>query len=396
MRKLLYVLLIVMLLPLMGIGALLATGTIDTTSLRMMLNVMTGMGGEEVTEDLARQRFKVPEGFRLSVFVSDLPGVRFMRHTSAGDLLVTRPHRGDVLLLRKDSNRDGKPDGVETLLSDLKRPLGLDIYNDWLYIGESNQIIRVPFQQQSGVVSGAVEVLVTGLTDDGNHPLKTIRIGTDDKLYLSQGSTCNVCEEEDERRATMMRFNVDGSEGEIIATGLRNSVGFDWSPWDGGLYATDNGRDLLGDDYPPCELNRIEAGKFYGWPYLNGDNETDPDMGPDPFSDQRNGVPPAHAFRAHNAPLGISFIDSSNWPNDYERSALVALHGSWNRSEPDGYKVVSLHWDGATIEEKDFLTGFNIDSNIVGRPVDVAQAPDGSVYISDDYSGTIFRVEVLQ
>ena len=211
-------------------------------------------------------------------------------------------------------------------------------------------------------------------------------------LYLAQGSTCNICEEPDERRATMMRFAADGSDGRIIATGLRNSVGFDWAPWDGALYATDNGRDLLGDDFPPCELNEIVEGGYYGWPYFNGANLPDPDMGPDPLAGSREPLAPAHGFRAHNAPLGMGFVQGADWPAEYQRSALVALHGSWNRSEPDGYKVVSLHWGEGGIEERDFLSGFNQDGDISGRPVDVLQGPDGAFYISDDYAGAIYRV----
>ena len=179
---------------------------------------------------------------------------------------------------------------------------------------------------------------------------------------------------------------------EIVARGVRNSVGFDWAPWDGSLYATENGRDLLGENFPPCELNLIEDGQFYGWPYFNGDNVPDPDMGADPQAAERSPVPPVHAFRAHNAPLGIGFVDSRGWPGDFERVALVALHGSWNRSVPDGYKVVSLHFGADGIEERSFLDGFNRDGKILGRPVDVLQGPDGAVYISDGYAAAIYRV----
>ncbi|MGB1141651.1 MAG: PQQ-dependent sugar dehydrogenase, partial [Halioglobus sp.] len=139
-------------------------------------------------------------------------------------------------------------------------------------------------------------------------------------------------------------------------------------------------------------INRIEEGNFYGWPYFNGDNLPDPDMGADPRAGQRSPVPPVHGFRAHNAPLGMTFVDAGTLPADYARSALVALHGSWNRSSPDGYKVVSVHFDGDSMTERDFLAGFEQDGDISGRPVDVAQGPDGSIYISDDYAGAVYRV----
>ena len=371
---------------------LIASGTTSSSTLVMLLNALTGASGPQTNKQIIRQRYEVPEGFSISLYATDLPKARFLRFTSAGDLLVSRPHSGDIILLGRDEDGDGTPDSRETLVAELNRPLGMDIIDGWLYIAQSNQIGRIPFDEISGSITGEWEPVITGLTDNGNHWSKTIRIGQDNKLYLAQGSTCNICEEDDPRRATMMRFNLDGSEGEILATGLRNSVGFDWAPWSGELFATDNGRDLMGDNFPPCELNLIEPGRFYGWPYFNGDNIPDPDMGPDPLTKTRNPTAPAHGFRAHNAPLGMTFLDAAKLPPEYERSALAALHGSWNRSTPDGYKVVSLHWTDEGIEERDFLSGFNQEGNISGRPVDVAQGPDGNIFISDDYAGAIYRV----
>lgn len=392
MRKLLIALLAITSVVLFGLIGARLSGMISASSLPMILNVATGKGGDLVTEEAVQQRYQLPDGFSLSLYADNLPNARFMRFTSTGDLLVTRPHKGDIILLRRDSNNDGRPDAVETLLSDLTRPLGLDIKDDYLYYAESNRISKIRFDSVQAKTEGVATVVIDGLSDNGNHPYKTIRFGPDDKLYLSQGSTCNVCDEQDSRRATMMSFAADGSDAKVLATGLRNSVGFAWAPWSGELYATDNGRDLLGDDFPPCELNLIREGGFYGWPYFNANNIQDPDMGIDPNANSRKPISPAHSFRAHNAPLGMSFIDASNWPSEYARSALVALHGSWNRSEPDGYKVVSLHWTPSGIEERDFLTGFNLAGDIIGRPVDVVQGADGAVYISDDYAGAIYKV----
>ncbi len=378
--------------PVGVVAALVASGTVDANSLSMMLNLMTGADGPTADESTLARRYEVPDGFQLSLYTADLPRARFLRFTPGGDLLVSRPHEGDIVLLEKDLDGDGRPDGTRTLLANLQRPLGIDIHDNWLYIAESGRVSKIRFDSASGQTSGELQTVVPNLTDDGNHWSKTLRIGPDEQLYLSQGSTCNICEEEDQRRATMMRFELDGSDGEIIATGLRNSVGFDWAPWDQALYATDNGRDLLGDDTPPCELNHIQPGKFYGWPYFYGNNIADPDMNADPQAAERSPTQPVHPFRAHNAPLGITFLEASELPDTYTKSALVALHGSWNRSSLDGYKVVSLHWTPAGIEERDFLTGFLRDGEISGRPVDVAQAPDGSIYISDDYAGAIYRV----
>ncbi len=392
MRKLLIALLVVV----VALGgtylAALAMGIINTSSVMMILNVMLGVPGPGADQRTVAQRYQVPAGFSVSLYTADLPRARMLRFTPDGDLLVSRPHAGDILLLRRDRDGDGHPDGIETVVDGLKRPHGMDFAGAWLYVAESNRIGRLRFDSASGTAAGPYEPVVEGLTDNGNHWSKTLRIGPDGRIYLTQGSSCNVCREQDARRATLMRFDSDGSGGEIYATGLRNSVGFDWAPWSGELYATDNGRDLLGDDFPPCELNLVEQGGFYGWPYFNGDNVPDPTMGPDPLAGERRPLPPAHGFSAHNAPLGILFPDTAGWPDRYHRSALVALHGSWNRSSPDGYKVVSLHWTGQGIREHDFMTGFERAGDIVGRPVDIAQGPDGAIYVSDDYAGAVYRI----
>jgi glucose/arabinose dehydrogenase len=212
-------------------------------------------------------------------------------------------------------------------------------------------------------------------------------------MYVSIGSSCNACSETDPRRAAIVRYRPDGSGEQIFATGLRNAVGFDWHPITAALYANDNGRDLLGDDFPPCELNRVVEGGFYGWPFANGANVPDPDFGAGQEARIAAAIPPVHDYPAHNAPLGLAFLRSAKLPLAYRNAAVSALHGSWNRSRKDGYKVVSLHWgtDGE-IEQRDFVTGFERDEDVIGRPVDVAEGPDGAVYISDDYAGAIYRV----
>jgi glucose/arabinose dehydrogenase len=370
----------------------LGSGAVGVSSFPVMLNMMTGRSAKLPAESTRGARFKLPEGFSLSLYAQDLPNARFLRFTGRGDLLVSRPRHGDIVLLRPDPADPAIAGERLTILEGLKGPSGLDLVEGWLYVGESNAIGRVPFDPDSGTTSGEYRKIITGLTDNGNHPYKPIAIGPDNKLYLSQGSSCNVCLEQDPRRGSISRFNLDGTGEELIATGLRNSMGMAWAPWSGSLYATDNGRDMLGDDYPPCELNRIETGSFYGWPYFNGANEADPDYPGAPQQLADRAVAPVFDFRAHNAPLGLNFPDTSNWPSEYDKVALVALHGSWNRSTPDGYRVVSLHWVNGTIQSRDFLSGFELDGDIIGRPVDVAQGPDGAIYISDDYAGAIYRV----
>ena len=356
-----------------------------------MLNQMTGLGGGHASEQEVSE-LRVPEGFRVGLFASDVANARMLGVTAEGDLLVSSPRAGRVLLVLRDADGDGHADATKVLLDGLDRPHGLDLHDGWLYVAEGGAVGRVRFDDHARRVVGDYERIVEGLPSGGNHWTRTLRFGPDGWMYVSIGSSCNVCEETDPRRAAMLRYRPDGSGQEIYATGLRNAVGFDWRPATGELYATDNGRDLLGDDFPPCELDRVERGQFYGWPYANGDRVPDPDFGDAHPGEVARSVPPVHGFRAHNAPLGIRFLSGPTLPPAYQGAALVALHGSWNRTHKDGYKVVSLHWQDGAIVERDFLTGFLRDDDVVGRPVDVAEGPDGAIYVSDDYAGAIYRV----
>jgi len=356
-------------------------------------NLIFARGTDAPGDPVVAERMRAPEGFGVALWASGLPNARMLRFTPDGDLLVSQPREGRVTLLSPDRDGDHRSDGRRSLLEGLNRPHGLDLHRGWLYVAEADAIVRVRFDSEVGTTEGPVEPVVTGLPTGGNHWTRGVRIGPDGWIYVTVGSSCNVCEEEDPRRAALLRYRLDGSGEQIYATGLRNAVGIDWRPATGELYATDNGRDLLGDDFPPCELDRIVEGGFYGWPYLNGENVPDPSLGDALPPDAPPAIPPAHAFRAHNAPLGLTFVRGDDVPGPLRGAALVALHGSWNRTRKDGYKVVSLHWnDQGRIDERDFLTGFEVDEDVIGRPVDVAQGPDGAFYVSDDYAGAIYRV----
>jgi len=382
-----------MIIALVAVGYIAMTPNLKITSLKMIVSALAGSGIKSPSRELVDNRLETAEGFRLNRYATDIPGARMLLITARGDLLVSTPRQGQVILLTRDKDQDGVADAKRVLLDKLNRPHGLALWQGWLYIAETDAIGRVLFDVESGSLAGQYDRIIESLPKGGNHWSKSIGFSPDGWLYLSIGSSCNVCVESDVRRATIMRFRPDGSASEIVGTGLRNSVGFDWAPWDGALYATDNGRDLMGDDYPPCELNRIEYGQFYGWPYVNGFGDLDPDEGQGKETMLLNAVSPVFGFRAHNAPLGIRFNRSDALPQRYRKSAFVALHGSWNRSSPDGYKLVTLHWgDNEKITQRDFLTGFEQDGDIIGRPVDVAQGSQGELYLSDDYSGTIYRI----
>lgn len=361
-----------------------------------VLNSITGRSVDAPTPETVGRRFVVAPGYRVELFADGVQNARFIRFSPQGTLVVSQPRLGRLLQIDRDANGDGRSDGQRVVVEGLDRPHGFDFSADQLFVGEGGAIARIGYTESgpdSLQTSGTPTRIVTGLPEGENHWTRTLRIGPDGLLYLTIGSSCNVCLEKDPRRAAMMRYAIDGSGEEIYASGLRNSVGFDWRPGTRELYATDNGRDLLGDDIPPCELNRIERAAFYGWPYAWGDNQPDPDFGKGQPARIRASIPPAHAFGAHQAPLGITFLRHPGQPADYPGAALVALHGSWNRSELSGYKVVSLHWDAeGRISQRDFLTGFLAGDDVIGRPVDVAEGPDGAIYVSDDYAAAIYRI----
>jgi glucose/arabinose dehydrogenase len=377
-----------------ALAAFVWWGPVPVSDKRVMLDFMLGRGIAPPSEAAVAERLRAPPGFRIQVYTAEVPLARVMVFTPEGDLIVSRTRGNLVSLVERDHDGDGTADGQRVLLDELDGPHGLALQDGWLYVAERTAVGRVRLDPATGTLAGPYERILAGLTTDGFHQTKTLGFAPDGWLYLAQGSTCNVCVEKDPRRATMMRLRPDGSDAGIVATGLRNSVGFDWAPWDGALYATDNGRDLLGDDFPPDELNRIEPGRFYGWPYVNGFGVPDPDFGLQ-YSGDATPADPVHGFRPHNAPLGIHFLRAARVPAGYERTALVALHGSWNRRTPDGYKVVALRWraDGS-IEESDFLTGFLGPDGIIGRPAFVTEGPDGAIYVSDDYAGVVYRLSL--
>ena len=364
-----------------------------------------GQGIEVPDEITIGDRMRAPDGFEVSLWAEGARGARVLRFTPAGDLLISAPHQSAILLAKRDADGDGQSDGIQTLVAGLDDPHGVELDDGWLYVGETGALSRIAFDPGKPVTEpgpsgarteGSLERLVTDIPAGGRHRTRTLRRGPDGWLYMNVGSSCNVCWEEDPlRRAALLRFNPkDEFAEETLATGLRNTMGFDWQPETGDLYGVDNGRDLLGDNFPPCELNQIVPGGFYGFPVVNGFGVPDPDYGEGQAQLIEKAQSPAHGFGAHTAPLGFRFIEAKNAPAEYQNAALVALHGSWNRTEKAGYKVVSLHWqEDGSIEERDFLIGFEEEEDVTGRPADIVEGPDGAFYVSDDYAGAIWRVE---
>lgn len=352
---------------------------------------------------------KLPPGFRISLFAKDLPGARMLSQDNAGNLLVSLPESGRIVAL-PDRNGDRQADQAVTVVQGLNKPHGLafrcyssDGSSDCkLFVAETDQLAAYDYDQ-SALKAGNKKKLMD-LPDDGGHWTRTVKVGPDDRLYLSIGSSCNVCEEKDERRAKLFSLKPDGTDLKEVARGLRNSVFFEWSYVDGRLWATEMGRDLLGDDLPPDEINIIETGtsspRNYGWPLCYGKNVHDTAFDKNTYIRNPCQEPtelPSHIdLPAHSAPLGLAFVPEEGWPQAYWYNLLVAYHGSWNRSEPTGYKVARLKLDaqGKYLGAEDFITGWLAADrkSTLGRPVDLLVRPGGTAYLSDDFAGVVYLI----
>lgn len=345
--------------------------------------------GQQSGAETLPHPISLPEGFEISLYASGLEGVRMMALSPQGELTVTQPRAGRVLIL-PDRDGDGKSDRTVVFAQGLDRPHGLAWRDGDLYVAETGAVVRLR-DADGDRIAETKQTLTRDLPAGGMHWTRTLGFGPDGKMYVSAGSSCNVCVEEDRRRAAIMRFQPDGSDLEIFARGLRNAVGFAWHPETGKLWATENGRDRLGNDLPPDELNQVEFGKHYGWPYCYGDRQPDPAHDEADFCAQSE--PMALGFQAHSAPLGMTFYTGKQFPAEYRGDAFVAFHGSWNRDEPTGYKVVRVRFEnGKPTRYEDFAKGWLRGRSSWGRPVDVLVAPDGSLFVSDDSGGRIYRI----
>ncbi|MEX1997451.1 MAG: PQQ-dependent sugar dehydrogenase [Candidatus Andersenbacteria bacterium] len=332
----------------------------------------------------------LPPNFSIAIFARDLPGARVLVRDGRGNFWVSQTDQGTISLLEVNDNQ---VTSGRVVWRNLDNPHGLAIDPHdplMLYFAEEGAISRVPLYRE------AVPEEIADLPRGGGHSTRTLGFGPDDRLYVSIGSSCNVCYEQDSRRSKIFSLNRDGSQFQEVASGLRNAVFFTWSYVDGRMWATEMGRDLLGDDTPPDEINIIEAGKDYGWPTCYGKNIWDTTFDRSAAARARcaQAAPSLVDLQAHSAPLGLAFVPEEGWPEEYWYDLLVAYHGSWNRREPTGYKVVRVKLDeqGRYQGTEDFISGWLQDGNALGRPVDVRVEPGGVLYITDDKAGVIYRV----
>jgi glucose/arabinose dehydrogenase len=346
-----------------------------------------------------RMPLKLPPGFLISIFAHGLGKPRVLVEDPEGTLLASIPSQGRVVAL-PDRNRDGLADEVVTVIDGLSRPHGLAFrcaQECRLYIAEEDQVNA--FSYDGKTMKAVRHRKIIDLPTGGFHVTRTLLFppGAPDTLLISVGSSCNACREEDWRRAAILAVPAEGGKASLFAAGLRNAVFMTIHPRTKDVWTTEMGRDMLGDDLPPDEINIVEGGRNYGWPFCYGKNIHD-----DEFDGSRSHqcrepeiMPSFIDIPAHSAPLGLAFFPDEGWPDKFRNDLLVAYHGSWNRSIPTGYKIVRYRLDrnGMYLGKEDFVTGWlTPQRTALGRPVDILIKDDGTLFVSDDKAGVIYRI----
>ncbi|MEZ4946043.1 MAG: sorbosone dehydrogenase family protein [Cyclobacteriaceae bacterium] len=346
----------------------------------------------EASAQLPLNTIKLPPGFSINVY-AEVDNARSMAMSPSGILFVGNRNEDQVYAV-KDTDGDFKADKRWVIASGLNMPNGVAFKDGDLYVAEVSRILKFKDIENNLSHPGEPEVVYDQYPTETHHGWKYIAFGPDGKLYVPVGAPCNICEPEEPIYASITRMNDDGTNMEVFASGIRNTVGFTWHPETKALWFTDNGRDMMGDDIPPCEFNSAPtAGMHFGYPYCHGGTIKDPEFGDKrPCSDF---TPPIQNLNAHVAPLGVKFYTGSMFPSEYKNQAFIAEHGSWNRTKKSGHLVslVKLQ-DGKAVGYETFAEGWlNQDTQEAwGRPVDVLVLPDGSMLISDDKGGMIYRI----
>jgi len=351
-------------------------------------------GQPKGTGRIQLESIRLPPGFRISVFAEGVTNARSMALGPNGTLFVgSRQTPGSVYALA-DRDRDGRADRVITVASGLTQPNGVAVHNGALYVAEISRILRWDNIEARVDSPGAPTVVGEPFPSDTLHGWKFIRFGPDGLLYVPVGAPCNICDRGDPY-AAIHRMKPDGTAREIVARGIRNTVGFDWHPVTRELWFTENGRDNLGDDAPNDELNRApKAGLHFGYPFCHQGSLADPEFGSKRSCGEFE--PPARFMGPHVASLGMRFYTGTSFPPEYRNAIIVAQHGSWNRSTRTGYRVMVAFLDASrtkVVKVEPLAEGWlQADDQVLGRPADVQVMPDGSILVSDDFANAIFRI----
>ena len=355
--------------------------------------------GSELEELL--NKISLPDGFKIDIYASDVENARSMTISPSGTVFVGNRKADNVFALM-DNDKDGKVDKKYLITDKLTNmPNGVVFHNGDLYVAEVNKIwlfkdVEKNLEKIDDVGYYPEEPILISdkFPSDKHHGWKYISIGPDNKLYVPVGAPCNICESKDEIYSTITRMDLDGKNQEIYARGVRNTVGFTWHPETGEMWFTDNGRDMLGDNYPPCELNRVQvSGKHYGYPYCHGSDISDPEFGSKYPCDDF--IKPVQNLGPHVAPLGVKFYDGNMFPDEYKGDIFIAEHGSWNRTKKIGYRITRVKIENnKSLGYEPFIDGWleKEKNDAWGRPVDIIFLDDGSMLISDDYANVIYRV----
>lgn len=366
----------------------------DGTEVAIRTEVFKPAIAQATPERLAALR--VPDGFSVRAFATGLKNPRILAVAADGTVYASRREQGDVLMLR-DADGDGRADGEPVVVARRAGAHGLAIRADELYLATVKELFRARIQADGTL--GPLQMLAGDLPDGGQHPNRTLAFGPDGMLYLSVGSSCNACNETNPEHATILRVDPDGKSRTIFASGLRNTIGFDWEPASGELWGMDHGIDFLGNEIQPEELNRIRKGGRYGWPHVYGDGGLNPQSTPPGGLSKAQwkaiSEPMALGYTAHAAPMQMLFYTGGMFPAEYRGDAFVSLRGSWNRRPASGYELVRVKFEaGRPVAFEPFVSGFlSADGRShIARPVGLAQAGDGALLLADDANGAIYRI----
>jgi len=343
-----------------------------------------------VAQEVDISKIELPDNFQISIYAENVPGARSMSMSPNGILYVGTRKEGKVYAIT-DKNDDNKADKVHTIASGKRSPNGVAWRNGNLYVAEISRILKFTEIDNNLDSPPDPEVIYDEFPTKGYHGWKFIKFGPDGKLYVPVGAPCNVCKRENPVFSSITRLDTNGQNREIYARGIRNTVGFDWHPESEVLWFTDNGRDHMGDNKPPDELNKApKKGMHFGFPFCHGKNIQDLK-----FTKRKctEFTPPVLELGPHVAALGMRFYTGKMFPEKYKGGIFIAEHGSWNRTVPIGYRIMYVKVeDNKPVSLEVFAEGWLQDEEDWGRPVDVLVRSDGSLLVSDDKSGTIYRI----